>query len=62
MNHEGYSDPTADTAVRKADWIPDQPYEYIMRLKNALWVLGYDLNSIEISYGGREYKKEWRRQ
>lgn len=59
MNHEGYSDPTADQAVREASRQPDRVTELIYLMKRLAELTGYEVtNRIHVrdTKTGREYR------
>lgn len=59
MNSEGYSDPTADRAVKRADRPPQRVIDAIHVMRAVADVYGYDItNRIHLKdrKSGREYK------
>lgn len=59
MNAEGYPDPTADKAIKKADKTPEQVNELIRTIKAVAALAGYEItNRIHLKdrKTGRKYK------
>lgn len=62
MNHEGYSDPTADTAIRNAgkkQHTPEHVMDVVRLIKDIAWVAGFELIGrvqLRDRITGREYK------
>ena len=45
MNAEGYPDPTADKAIKRADKAPEQVSELIRTIKAVAALAGYDITN-----------------
>lgn len=59
MNAEGYPDPTADKAIKRADRAPEQVAEVIRLMRAVAALAGYDIiNRIHLKdqKTGKEYK------
>lgn len=59
MNAEGYQDPTADKAIKRADKPPEQVSELIRTIKAVAALAGYEItNRIQLKdlKTGRTYK------
>lgn len=64
MNHEGYSDTTAERAIAKVmrqqrEEIPDDISFMVRTFKNMASLLGYDISE-RIVFKDRKTGKEWR--
>ena len=56
MNHEGYRDPTADRAVRKADKMPKHIRKIFDALNTVVSVEGIKVTEITVKHTGRKWK------
>ena len=56
MNHEGYRDPTADRAVRKADKMPKHIRKIFDALNTVVSVQGIKVTEITDKHTGRKWK------
>lgn len=59
MNAEGYADPTADKAIRRADKVPDDVARLIRTLKAVAALAGYEIIGriqLKNKKTGRAYK------
>lgn len=56
MNHEGYRDPTADRAVRKADKMPKHIRKIFDALNTVVSVQGIKVTEITDKHTGRRWK------
>lgn len=61
MNHEGYKDPTAEKAIRRAQHLPEAVWE-VIRIGKEFFRLA-KLDVVEITVEDRKTKKKytWRR-
>ena len=59
MNAEGYQDPTADKAIKRADKPPEQVSELIRTIKAVAALAGYEITNrihLKDQKTGRKYK------
>lgn len=59
MNAEGYSDPTADKAIRNATAVPDNISQLVKIFKIIASLAGYEITE-RIVFRDKETGKEWR--
>ena len=59
MNREGYNDPTAEQAIRNAEYTPPEVMQVINMMKAIAGVAGFDVIG-RIQLRDRTTRKEWR--
>ena len=58
MNHEGYKDPTAEKAIRRANQMPYHMRRALSDLQDIASLFGFDIMIIQDRRTGRRYKVE----